>query len=336
MRLENVIVELLTVSRTLTRYALIALVCALGSGCAARQNRLTQSFIKPGEPSMAYGEPVKMRPESMQDYVRRVRELQASARAPRAASFQPTIESQNSALAAALLAVRVHETADTHRAVADEYLKAGVADMALRHFERAVQEGPCDAAAYDAMARIWRDWGFFESALGNAHRARACNPGSPEVHNTLGTILLALGARRAARGEFARAAELDATAAYAWTNLCYVALQDQDARAAAGLCARALMLDPHAVAAQANLALAYALEGNAVEAERWLSKRADTAAGLYDVGILRLSLRQYDGAALAFDKAVALRPSFRMAEQRAKQARTLAARAAEELEHANR
>jgi tetratricopeptide (TPR) repeat protein len=90
------------------------------------------------------------------------------------------------------------------------------------------------------------------------------------------------------------------------------------------------------VAAQANLALAYALEGNAVEAERWLSKRTDTAAGLYDVGILRLSLRQYDAAALAFDKAVAVRPSFRMAEQRAKQARTLAARAAEELEHVNR
>ena len=97
-----------------------------------------------------------------------------------------------------------------------------------------------------------------------------------------------------------------------------------------------MTLDPGLVAAQANFALAYALDGNTVEAERWLSKRADTAAGLYDIGILRLSLRQYDGAAVAFDQAVALRPSFRMAEQRAKQARTLAAKAAEELEHGNR
>jgi hypothetical protein len=51
---------------------------------------------------------------------------------------------------------------------------------------------------------------------------------------------------------------------------------------------------------------------------------------------LRLSLRQYDRAALAFDKAVALRPLFRMAEQRAKQARTLAARQAEDLEYGHR
>jgi Tfp pilus assembly protein PilF len=331
LRLPNV-----TVSRTLRRYVLIPLVCVLGSGCAARQNRLAKTFIKPGEPSMTYGEPVKTRPESMQEYVRRVRDLQASARAPRATSFQPTIESQNTALAAALFAVRVRETADTHRAVADAYLQAGVADMALRHLERAVQADRCDAAAYDAMARIWRDWGFFDSALGNAYRARACSPQSPEVENTRGTVLLALGARREARVAFARAAELDPTAAYAWTNLCYVALQDQDAPAAAGLCARALTLDPGLVAAQANFALAYALEGNAAEAERWLSKRADTAAGLYDVGILRLSLRQYDAAALAFDKAVALRPLFRLAEQRAKQARTLAARAAEELQNGHR
>ena len=323
-------------SHVLTRYALIPVLYALASGCAARQSRLTQSFIKPGEPSMTYGEPVKARPRDVQDYVRQVRELQASAKARRTASVQPTVESLNPSLAAALLAVRARETADTHRAVADAYLKAGVADMALRHFERAVQDSRCDAAAYDAMARIWRDWGFFEPALGNAYRARACSPRSPEVENTLGTILLALGARSEARVAFARAAELDGTAAYAWTNLCYVALQDQETPAAAGLCARALTLDPGLVAAQANFALAYALDGNTVEAERWLSKRADTAAGLYDIGILRLSLRQYDGAAVAFDQAVALRPSFRMAEQRAKQARTLAAKAAEELEHGNR
>jgi Flp pilus assembly protein TadD len=260
--------------------------------------------------------------ESLSDYGRRLQNLQAMRKTK--SSLLPTIESSDPALAAALVALALRETAETHRLVAAAYLNAGVRDYAHRHFQRALRINPCDSASHEGIARLWRDWGMADLALGDAHRAIHCRPHSASAHNTLGTILLALGQRVNARRAFEFALLLDDRAAYALNNLCYVSLNEGNAVAAERECARALALEPTMSPAQTNLALAYALQGDVARAERRLLDGPDVAQGRYNVGILRMSLGSYSAAAAAFQSALAARPSLMNAARRAAQARELA------------
>src|SRR3982751_4265749 len=157
-------------ARVLAVAALIAV-----SGCATRSAGFASRFVKPGEPSVTFDDPEAPAPKAppLSDYMRKVRALQSKA-APRN-SLLPTIESTNPALMKALMMVAVEDTAANHRAVALAYRRAGVLDFAYKHFQRATALDPCDAVAYDGMARIWRDWGMPDLALTETYHALHCN-----------------------------------------------------------------------------------------------------------------------------------------------------------------
>jgi tetratricopeptide (TPR) repeat protein len=131
-----------------------------------------------------------------------------------------TIESQDKRLAAALVLLTVAPTADQHRAVAEEYRRLGILDTAFDHLTAATELDPRDAAAYDARARIWRDWGFPELGMGDSARAVFYAPRSAAAHNTRGTLLAAAGFEAAARQAFETALALDPDAEFARANLC--------------------------------------------------------------------------------------------------------------------
>jgi tetratricopeptide (TPR) repeat protein len=131
-----------------------------------------------------------------------------------------TVESQDKALAAALLRLVLIPTPDSHRAVAVEYRRLRILDAAFDHLTAATRLDPRDAAAYDARARIWRDWGAPELGMGDSTRAVFYAPGSAAAHNTRGTLLMAAGLREDAVREFEAALAIDPDAAYARTNLC--------------------------------------------------------------------------------------------------------------------
>jgi Flp pilus assembly protein TadD len=301
--------------------ALLLVFC----GCAARHTGPSSRFIKPGQPPQSLGERVESAPqESLSDYASRLRKLQAEAR-PKSTAMA-TIESRDPALAAALLKLALQETAVNHRLVADAYRNAGVNDYAHRHLQIALRLDPCDAAAYDDLARLWRDWGLPQLALGHVYRALHCNPNAPGIYNTLGTVLQALGQPEQARTAFEHALQLDRGAAYAFNNLCYISLQSGDTASARRFCERALALEPKMAAAGNNLALALAIDGETARAEMRLLDSPDPARGHYNVGVLRMSLGRFTQAAEAFDLARSERPSLWMAGRRAAQARALAAR----------
>jgi len=88
--------------------------------------------------------------------------------ANRTQTLGATIESQDGDLASALLQLALVRTAEHHRAVADEYRRLKILDAAFDHLSAATRIDPRDAAAYDARARIWRDWGVPELAIGEA------------------------------------------------------------------------------------------------------------------------------------------------------------------------
>jgi Flp pilus assembly protein TadD len=229
-------------------------------------------------------------------------------------------------------AISRHAASPTHATevgLAQAYVRAGILDQAYEHFAAAARLDPRDGAAWDGLARIWRDWGFPHMGLGDAYRAVWAAPRSAAVHNTLGTILQFLGDGLAARAQFAQALALDDAAAYAHNNLCYSWLMEANADAAAIACGRALAIEPGLVPARNNLALARAIDGDLAGAAEIFGEAGGEAAAHYNLGIVHLSLRRYSAAADAFDRAAVLQPSLVLARDRARQARQQAVDASE-------
>jgi Tfp pilus assembly protein PilF len=259
--------------------------------------------------------------DSLEVYIGKVRKLAAAA-APKRAAIE-TVESRDGELRTALNALRDGETAARHRRVAVAYRSADILDLAYNHYAAATKLDSRDAAAYDGLARIWRDWGLPHLALSDARRAVYYEPNSPAVHNTLGTVLYALEQRSAARGEFERALALDPRAPYALINLCYERFQAGDFATAAGNCRSALKIDPTSAPAHNNLALVYAATGQTQLAEAEFAAVGDPASRQFNAGIMFSAGFRYADAAQAFDAAGRLRPGWMLAGERARQARRL-------------
>ena len=308
------------VPRRLSVTAVAALIAV--SGCATHGQRFASRFVKPGEPAIKLDAPVSPEPSSLQEFMRKVRSLQAKAK-PKA-NLLPTIEGSDPQLAKALLLLAVQETAETHRLVASAYRDAGVLDYAFKHYQRAVALEPCDAVAYDGMARIWRDWGTLDLALSEAYRGLHCNPKSADLQNTLGTVLQGLGDTSGAMRAYARAVELNPRAAFALNNLCYLDLERGRTESGARYCQAALTVDPTFEVARNNLALAQAIQGDVRGAEARLMSSGRSASAQYNVGILRLATGRYPEAAEAVDRAAAEEPTLAIAHRRAVQARRAA------------
>lgn len=272
-------------------------------------------------------EPVKRPPaDSLEVFMRKIRALSAEARPERVPVT--TLESTRPRLAAAAAAVTLAPSPETLRAAAHEYALAGVNDRAFEYLNRSIALAPRDAAGYDALARLWRDSGFPQLGLGDAHRAVYYAPASPIAHNTLGTLLQALGHRDAARREFERALGLEPTAAYALNNLCYGWVLAGEGRHAVGACEKALSADPDFAPARHNLGLAFAVAGDVNAARRTFDASSDRAQALYNIGIVHLARREYRDASKAFEAVTALRPDMRLATARLRQSQAAIERGA--------
>jgi tetratricopeptide (TPR) repeat protein len=167
-----------------------------------------------------------------------------------------TAETHDPVLQSALTRLAVAASPESHRRVALAYYRLGIRDLAFDHFQAAVRLERSDAAAWDGMARVWRDWGFPQLGLSDAHRAVFYAPRSAAARNTLGTLLQALGNRKDARREYERAVTLNPRAAWAYNNLCNLAILDNEPAHAIDACRQSVSLDPALEVARANLAAA--------------------------------------------------------------------------------
>lgn len=165
-------------------------------------------------------------------------------------------ERWSATLAAALSRNSASQTVQSQLELADAYYSIGILDKASELYGAVARRVPRQAAAWDGLARIWRDWGYPQLGLGDAHRAVWADPRSPVVRNTLGTILQLLGKSREAKEQFARAASLDPQAAYAQYNLGVACMAlGQHAEAAVSF-ERAAALDVSLDAARVRAGLA--------------------------------------------------------------------------------
>ena len=165
-------------------------------------------------------------------------------RAKTSSSGAELAERWSPALGAAVARHAAAPTVGHEVELAHVYRDAGILDQAYDHYEAATRLDRREAAAWDGLARIWRDWGYPGLGLGDAHRAVWADPGSAAARNTLGTILQLLGKNLEAHDQFARAVALDPGAAYAHYNLAVVCSAERQYAAAAEAFERAAALDP--------------------------------------------------------------------------------------------
>lgn len=295
-------------SRILVCLVMATLTCA----CAAKKPVRSVRSVPGARPSV-------VRHESLESFIDKVRATSERAR-PTTERAQ-TIEISDPTLATELRALHLDPTAANHRLIAAAYMRHGVLDLAHEHFSAAVALEPEDGASWDGLARIWRDWSFPHLALADAYRAVYFVPGSPSTHNTLGTVLQALGRHADARAQFEQAIALDVNAAYALSNLCHGWRLEGEPAKAAEACRHALRLRPDLESARNNLALAYEAEGNLAAALDTLAASADKARAAYNEGLLHLAGHRYREALDAFDRARASRPQYRAAEIMARRVR---------------
>ncbi len=238
----------------------IAVLAALGllqAGCAPKAGRSGTL----SRPPYLVGDPGERAPTttpagSLAEYAERIRGLSARAAAGRVTTQPLLIERTDAELRAALAALAGGPTPSKHRAVAAAYARLRVSDLAYEHYTAALALDPADGAAYDALARLWRDWGFPGVALADAHRAVYHLPRSAAARNTLGTVLHALGQLDEARNAYRMALRLDPAAAWALSNVCALELEAGRGPDAERACREAVALDPALLAARRNLAIA--------------------------------------------------------------------------------
>lgn len=216
----------------------------LMAGCATVHGDTLASQQGPGRPSSPQTEEAAI---PAAEAGRPVDAPSAPGVGPRVKTSASGVTPAESWLPALGEAVRRHAEAPTVRTeveLAQALRDAGILDQAYDHYREAAQKDPREAAAWDGLARVWRDWGYPQLGLGDAHRAVWASPTSPVVRNTLGTILQLLGKLKEAREQYAHAAALDPAAAYAHFNLGVVCALQHEYRAAAEAYERALAADP--------------------------------------------------------------------------------------------
>ena len=285
-------------------------VLALSACASGATSTLAGKLVRPGQPDVDLGGPA-------------VADERATRIAPgsRSSSFGTTVENTDPGLAAALLVELALPTVESHLTVAGEYQRLRIFDVAYDRFRLAARKGPRRAEPHDGMARLWRDWGFLDRALGSSYRAVYLNPESAPAHNTLGTILDALGEYDAARRSYERALMLDPTAAWASNNLCYLELRQGHLAEAQSLCEWSLRVAPALSPARNNLALTHAAAGDVEQARQELMAAGDGATEYYNVGVVQLNAGLYGEAIRSFESALRLRPDFSAAKAHAHLAR---------------
>lgn len=260
--------------------------------------------------------------DSLETAIAKIRRLQMAAKP--STDHAATIEAQPGDLRNALEAAVTGESPASLRRVAEAYYRAGVLDRAYSYYARALKIDRRDGAAYDGMARIWRDWRFPELAVGDAYRATYYAPHSASAYNTLGTVLHAIGNRAGARSAFERALALEPRAAYALNNLCYSSFVAGDATSAIAGCRRALDIDPGLVPAQNNLALAFAADGDLDASAAQFARSGDAAAREFNLGIVLASAGRHREAERSFQTAANMKPDWTLAAERARQSGRIA------------
>ena len=154
---------------------LVLLAAALAAGCATAGSHPRPAVPPTAQP--AAGGELRAGDADLTSYILRVRELSRHMR-PGGVTGGDLAERWSQDLADAISRFDSEPTVATEIGLAQAYVRAGILDHAYEHFASASRVEPREGAAWDGLARVWRDWGLPHLGLGDAYRAVSAAPRS--------------------------------------------------------------------------------------------------------------------------------------------------------------
>jgi Flp pilus assembly protein TadD len=222
-----------------SRWCLVLALFAAGGCASGGTSTLAQKFVRQGVPAVDLGGP---RPKASSRHERAPSPLEhasISNVASRVSSSASSLENVDPALRDAMWQLRLAPTPVHYMAVARAYRHLGIMDTAHDFLAQSLTVNGSTPEVLDALSRLWRDWGQLDRALSYSHQAVYLAPEWGVAHNTLGTVLHALGQRTGAREQFEKAAALEPGASWALQNLCLAYQAEGRTKEAITACRRA-------------------------------------------------------------------------------------------------
>jgi Flp pilus assembly protein TadD len=223
----------------LVRQLCFGLALLMAGGCVTTgTNSLAQRFVRQGKPAVDLGGP---RPQASRANRAPAPLEHASINSvsSRMSSSISSLESVHPDLREATMRLRFAPTPGHHLEVARIYRRLKIFDTAHDYLATSLAVNGPHPEVLDALARLWRDWGQPGQGLSYAHRAVYLDPTWATPHNTLGTVLFALGQRTEARKQFEVAVSLEPNASWALQNLCVAYQAEGRTREAISTCRKA-------------------------------------------------------------------------------------------------
>lgn len=217
----------------------LGLALLTAGGCASgASSSLAHRFVRQGVPAVDLGGP---RPGSSPTDrgPSPLEHASITTVSSRLSSSASSLENVHPDLRDAMLRLRFAPTPAHHLEVARIYRRLGIMDTAHDYLEQSLAVNGQNPMVLDAMARLWRDWGRPGSGLTPAYQAVHMAPQWAAAHNTLGTLLFALGKRADARARFELALGLEPGAPWALQNLCVAYQAEGRTREAISTCRQA-------------------------------------------------------------------------------------------------
>jgi Flp pilus assembly protein TadD len=211
----------------------------MSGGCLSTgSSSFAQRFVRHGKPAVDLG---GTRPKSSRTdrAPAPVEHASITSVSSRMSSSVSSLESVHPDLREATMRLRFAPTPGHHLEVARIYRRLKIFDTAHDYLSRSLVVNGPHPEVLDALARLWRDWGQPGQGLSYAHRAVYLDPKWATSHNTLGTVLFALGQRIEARKQFEVAVGLEPNAPWALQNLCVAYQAEGRTREAISTCRKA-------------------------------------------------------------------------------------------------
>ena len=213
--------------------------------------------------------------------------------------------------------------AEAHFNLAVVYHCYRVFDKAYGEYQNAIRLNPVNAAYFESMGRLWRDWGAPQSGINDLQRALQLKPDFVEAWNSLGTIYDVLGDFIRSQQCYLKALDTNPDLDFVHNNLCFSFLQAGDLDRAIYHGNIAIRLNPDFKVAHNNLGLAYGMIQNSARALEEFKKASDEAGAHNNLGIVLLKRREILEAMEQFRIAAKLRPFYRVAAENYYYARRL-------------
>jgi tetratricopeptide (TPR) repeat protein len=249
-------------------------------------------------------------PASLSDYIRAVLKISQENTAAADEALKQLYERRPELDALSRRASENGNDVDSRRRLAAAYMREGLYPYAFQMYQEIQAIRPGDALAELGVAQIWDRWGDYNLARQHAERAVTLDPKSFEALEGLGRIHLHRNELDQALSAFLSALDVSPESPSLLSNIGYTFLSRGNFPQARTYLERAVEIDGSLSEARNNLGIVLAQLGDHDGALRQFMAVNDPAIAFNNIGAVYLGQKRWGQARDAFERALALDPSY--------------------------